>query len=61
MRGGACLNPHNLPVELFRRRKKTLLEYFSLSIRHDGRMEGWKSRGSADRCRIGWISPGSVE
>ena len=36
--GEGRLNPHNLPIKLLRRRKKTLLKYFSLSIRHDGRM-----------------------
>lgn len=37
-KGEGRLNPHNLPIKLLRRRKKTLLKYFSLSIRHDGRM-----------------------
>lgn len=38
-RGGFGMsNPDHLPIKLLRRRKKTLLKYFSLSIRHDGRM-----------------------
>lgn len=37
-RGFGPSNPDHLPITLLRRRKKTLLKYFSLSVRHDGRI-----------------------